>query len=138
MMKNISNPRLWLLVFGSANILFGLLLIIGGGAENIVSTLGSDAADEILMAFAKDMHEALGVLWAAFGALVLAAGIAFRGSAAKKPAVFSAIVGSAVQTHHIIQIASGGLPVGYLDAGISLILIACLFVSGVVYKGDSS
>ena len=95
-MNKLFYPRGWLLVFGGASVLFGVLLVVDGGAENIVETLGSDASDIILMGFAKDMHEALGVLWVAFGALVLAAGIAYRGIAAKKPALASAIVGSIV------------------------------------------
>ena len=112
-MNKLFNPRGWLLVFGGANVLFGTLLVVGGGAENIVDTLGSDASDIILMGFAKDMHEALGGLWAVFGALVLAAGIVYRGIAAEKPTLASDIVDSMVQGHHITQIASGELPVGY-------------------------
>ena len=56
---------------GGANVLFGTLLVVGGGAKNIVDTLGSGASDILLMGFAKDMHETLGVLWAAFGAVGL-------------------------------------------------------------------
>ena len=102
----IFNPRFWLIIFGLANLSFGVMLysVSGDAAANLAGELGSDLSDSILLLFAENMHEALGVVWAAWGAFTLAAGIRNKGAAAKGPAILSGIIGLIVQAHHASQI----------------------------------
>jgi len=67
----IFNPRFWLIIFGLVNLLFGVMLyyVSEDAASNLAGELGSDLSDSILLLFAQNMHEALGVVWAAWGAL---------------------------------------------------------------------
>ena len=135
----IFNPRFWLIIFGLANLLFGVMLyyVSEDAASNLAGELGSDLSDSILLLFAQNMHEALGVVWAAWGAFTLAAGIRNRGTAAKGPAILAAIIGLIVQAHHASQIIADELPVGYTDVVISLVLIIFLLISGITYKEKS-
>tara|TARA_A100001037_G_scaffold299595_1_gene325582 strand:- start:96861 stop:97280 length:420 start_codon:yes stop_codon:yes gene_type:complete len=132
----IFNPRFWLIIFGLANLLFGAMLyyVSEDAAANLASELGSDLSDSVLLLFAENMHEALGVVWAAWGAFTLAAGIRNKGANAKGPAVLAAMIGIVVQVHHSSQIIADELPVGYTDVVISLVLIVFLLISGITYK----
>ena len=125
----IFNPRFWLIIFGLANLLFGVMLyyVSEDAASNLAGELGSDLSDSILLLFAQNMHEALGVVWAAWGAFTLTAGIRNRGTDAKGPAILAAIIGLIVQAHHASQIIADELPVGYTDVVISLVLIIFLY-----------
>ena len=135
----IFNPRFWLIIFGLANLLFGAMLyyVSEDAAANLASELGSDLSDSVLLLFAENMHEALGVVWAAWGAFTLAAGIRNKGANAKGPAVLAAMIGIVVQAHHSSQIIADELPVGYTDVVISLVLIVFLLISGITYKEKS-
>ena len=135
----IFNPRFWLIIFGLANLLFGVMLyyVSEDAASNLAGELGSDLSDSILLLFAQNMHEALGVVWAAWGAFTLTAGIRNRGTDAKGPAILAAIIGLIVQAHHASQIIADELPVGYTDVVISLVLIIFLLISGITYKEKS-
>ena len=54
----IFNPRFWLIIFGIANLLFGVMLyyVSEDAASNLAGELGSDLSDSILLLFAQNMH----------------------------------------------------------------------------------
>ena len=132
----IFNPRFWLIIFGLSNLLFGAMLyyVSEDAVTNLAGELGSELSDATLLLFTENMHEALGVAWAAWGAFTLIAGIRNKGAAARVPAIFSAIIGFVVLLHHASQIIADELPVGYTDVTISLVLIILLLISGITYK----
>ena len=137
---SVSTPRLWLMVFGLYNLVFGtsLFLMSYAAISGFSNALGGEGSDAVLMRLASDIHEIVGVLMASIGLIALGTAIGNKGADAKRPAIMFGSIGVLFQVHHIEQILSGALPGVSLYGSplIGVILIALLLVTGVTYKGN--
>ena len=134
----ISTPRLWLMVFGLYHMVFGVSLFFMSytAVSGFAHALGVGSTDNVLVRLASDIHEIVGVLLGSIGVIALGAAIGSKGSDAKRPAITFGSIGVLFQVHHITQILSGALPGVplYGDPLIGGILISLLLVTGVTYK----